>query len=170
MPHAKSLRAIGQSLELLGLTSFVLEKRGQDFILHSDELPDLIELGQRESLAEKVWDSSGSSRRIAKLLRADGTLGFDNSYIAWIDAQGRRKRRKRFSAQATGTKRLSQLLRTLGRHLERVEAYEFKISWHPAGAELEHRSAHGKLEQETFTADKLRDLTLRLRFRRAPRR
>ncbi len=65
MPHAKSLRAIGQSLETLGLSSFVLEKRGLAFILHSDALPDLTELGKKESLDEKVWESSRTSRRIA---------------------------------------------------------------------------------------------------------
>ncbi|HWH78008.1 MAG TPA: hypothetical protein VNT76_11580, partial [Candidatus Binatus sp.] len=71
---------------------------------------------------------------------------------------------------ATGTKRLSQWLRTLGRHLEGVEAHEFKISWSPSVVELEYQSAHGRREQETFTVDKLRNLTVRMRFRRAPRK
>jgi len=170
MPHAKSLRAIGQSLETLGLSSFVLEKRGQAFILRSGALPNLAELGKKESLDEKVWESTRTSRRIARLVRADGGLEFDSSYIAWIDAQGRRKRRKRVSAQATGTKRLSQLLRTLGRHLDRVEPHEFKISWSPSTIELEYQTAHGNREKETLTVEKLRELTLRMRFRRAPRK
>jgi hypothetical protein len=170
MPYAKSLRAIGQSLETLGLSSFVLEKRGMAFILHSDALPDLTELGKKESLDEKVWESSRTSRRIARLIRADGGLEFDASYIAWIDAQGRRKRRRRVSAQATGTKRLSQLMRTLGRHLDRVEPHEFKISWSPSAVELEYQTSHGNREEETLTVEKLRELTLRMRFRRAPRK
>jgi hypothetical protein len=170
MPHAKSLRAIGQSLETLGVTTFVLEKRGTNFILHSAGLPDLAELGKKESLDEKVWESSRNSRRIAKLVRADGALAFDASYIAWIDAQGRRKRRKRVSAQVTGTKKLSQLLRTLGRHLDRVEPHEFTISWSPSEVALEYQTAHGNREQETLTPEKLREMTLRMRFRRAPRR
>jgi hypothetical protein len=168
MPHAKSLRAIGQSLETLGLTSFVLEKRGTDFILHSDALPDLTELGKRESLDEKVWETSRTSQRIAKLARADGGLEFDTSYIAWIDAQGQRKRRRRVSTQATGTKQLSQLMRTLGRHLDRVEPHEFKISWSPTEVAIEYQTAHGNREEETLTVEKLRELTLLMRFRRAP--
>src|SRR5258706_12411091 len=75
MPHAKSLRAIGQSLETLGLSSFVLEKRGLAFILHSDALPDLTELGKKESLRKGLGVESnvaphrapGSRRRRSRI-------------------------------------------------------------------------------------------------------
>ena len=41
MPHAKSLRAIGQSLESLGIVAFVMEKNGRSYIVRSDQLPEI---------------------------------------------------------------------------------------------------------------------------------
>jgi hypothetical protein len=61
-------------------------------------------------------------------------------------------------------------MRTLGRHLDRVEPHEFKISWNPNAIKVEYRTAHGNRDEETLTVEKLRELTLRMRFRRAPRK
>jgi hypothetical protein len=72
MPHAKSLRAIGQSLESLGVVAFVMERDGRNYVVRSDSLPDIAQLDTRKSLSEKVWDSQKSSRRGAHLLRDDG--------------------------------------------------------------------------------------------------
>ena len=119
MPHAKSLRAIGQSLESLGVVLFVMEKNGRNYIVRSDTLPDIAKLDSKKDLSEKVWDSPTQARRHARLMREDGTLRYDQSYISWLDAQGRKKRRRRFSAQATGPMKDSQLLRTVGTHLDR---------------------------------------------------
>ena len=88
--------------------------------MRSAEPVDFAKLA-KPNLSEKVWETQTNSRLHAKLFREDGALHYDDSYIAWLDAQGKRKRRKRFSAQASGTKTLPQLLRTLGRHLDRVE-------------------------------------------------
>ena len=55
MPHAKSLRAIGQSLESLGVVAFVMEKDGRNYVVRSDPLPDIAELDTLKSLSEKVF-------------------------------------------------------------------------------------------------------------------
>jgi hypothetical protein len=103
MPHAKALRAIGQSLESIGVVAFVMEKNGRNYIVRSDSLPEISELSHKQSLSEKVWDSAVSARKATHLIRDDGTLQYDPAYVSWLDAQGRKKRRKRLSAQATGT-------------------------------------------------------------------
>jgi hypothetical protein len=170
MPHAKSLRAIGQSLEALGIVAFVMEKDGRNYLVRSDELPDLAELDHRKSLSEKVWDPPSVARKSARLRREDGALSYDPSYVSWLDAQGRKKRRKRLSAQATGTARISQLLRTLGRHIDRYEPHAFTISWKRDSVCVDYDLADGQTVREILSIDKLRELTVRSRVRRSRRR
>jgi len=170
MPHAKSLRAIGQSLEALGIVGFVMEKNGCNYIVRGNALPELSQLELKKNLSEKVWDVRSSSRGGARLLREDGSLQYDPSYVSWLDAQGRKKRRKRLSAQATGTMKFSQLLRTLGRHIDRLEPHAFTITWEKDAVTIDYDLGDGHQITEVLGIDKLRELTVRMRVRRARRR
>ena len=170
VPHAKSLRAIGQSLEALGVIAFIMEKNGRNYIVRSDSLPDISDFEVKKDLTEKVWDSAIGTRRRAHLIEEDGSLRYDPSYISWLDAQGRKKRRRRFSAQATGTMKVSQLLRTVGRHLDRVEPHTFSIRWTKDAVIMDYELGDGRTISEVLSADKLRELTVRSRVRRARRR
>jgi hypothetical protein len=170
MPHAKSLRAIGQSLESLGVVAFVMKKNGRNYIVRSDLLPDIAALSLKKSLSEKVWDSPSSSRRAGQLIERDQALHYVPSYVAWLDAQGRRKRRKRLSAQTTGTMKVSQFLRTVGKHLDRLEPHAFTITWSREGVCIDYELSDGQQLSEMLTMEKLRELTLRMRFQRARRR
>jgi len=169
MPHAKSLRAIGQSLESLGIVAFVMEKNGRSYVVRSEDLPKISETAAKPSTPMVLETSSPSSMR-AHSFQEDGSVRYDPSYVSWLDAQGRRKRRKRFSAQSTGTARVSQLLRTLGKHLDQLEPHSFNISWNQDGICLDYQSGDGQRFKEIFTPGKLRELTVRSRFRRARRR
>ena len=51
-----------------------------------------------------------------------------NPHISWLDAQGRKVGVGPLSHR-WGVSTLSQLLRTLGEHVDRTEASGFKISW-----------------------------------------
>jgi hypothetical protein len=170
VPHEKSLRAIGQSLEALGVIGFVMEKNGRNYVVRSDSLADLAELDLNKNLSEKVWDAGAAGRKRLQMVGEDGSLSYDPPYVSWLDAQGRRKRRRRFSAQATGTMKVSQLLRTLGKHLDRVEPHAFTIRWSKDAVFIDYKLADGQTIQEVLTADKLRELTVRSRIRRARRR
>jgi hypothetical protein len=169
MPHSKFLRAIGDSLQFLGVVNFVIEKAGSSFVVRSAEPVDPARL-IKPNVSERVWETQTSSRRHAKLFREDGALHYEDSYVSWLDAQGKRKRRKRFSAQASGTKNLPQLLRTLGRHLDRVEPHAFRVSWGEKEVHIDYQLADGTRGQEILSIAKLRELTVRSRFRRAPRK
>ena len=170
MPHAKSLRAIGQSLESLGVLVFVMEKNGRNYIVRSESLPDISDLVSKVNVGEKVWDAPGQQRRRVRLTAADGALHYDQAYVSWLDAQGRKKRRRRFSAQATGTMKVSQLLRTLGKHLDRVEPHTFSISWTRDAVLVDYELSDGQKIREILSAKKLRELTVRSRVRRSRRR
>ena len=170
MPHAKSLRAIGQSLESLDVVVFVMEKNGRNYIVRSDSLPDIAQLNSKKSLTEKVWEPPAQARRRDRLIGKDGALHYDQPYISWLDAQGRRKRRRRLSAQATGTVKVSQLLRTVGKHLDRVEPHAFTIAWTKDAVFVDYEMGDGQKIREILSADKLRELTMRSRLRRVRRR
>jgi hypothetical protein len=170
MPHAKSLRAIGQSLEALGIVAFVMEKNGRNYLVRSDLLRDLADLDIKKNLSERVWDPPSAARRSARLRREGGALAYDPSYVSWLDAQGRKKRRKRLTAQTTGTAKISQLLRTLGRHIDRYEPHAFTISWKKDSVCVDYDLADGETVREILTIDKLRELTVRSRVRRSRRR
>lgn len=170
MPHSKSLRAIGQSLESLGVVAFVMEKDGLNYIVRSDALPDISQVDFKKDLTEKVWETQRADSRHKRLLAADGTLKYDLPYISWLDAQGRKKRRKRLSAQATGTMKVSQLLRTVGKHLDRLEPHAFSIQWTRDSVIVEYELSNGEREREVLPLEKVRELTVRSRFRRARRR
>jgi hypothetical protein len=166
MPHAKSLRAIGQSLEALGVVAFVMQKDGRNYVIRADSLPSLTALAEKKSLSEKIWNLPSLAKKTSALMNENGALIFLPPYVSWLDAQGRKKRRKRQSAQATGTMKLSQLLRTVGRHLDRLEPHAFTISWSEKGAIIYYELADGQQISETLSVEKVRELTLRMRFQR----
>lgn len=170
MLYSKTLRAIGQSLEVLGLNVFVVEKRGENYVVRSDFLPPSSKLSSKRSLVEKVWNSSGPERKRGPLEWDEGSLLYKPPYISWLDAQGRRKRRRRFSAQARGSKKMSQLLRAVGRHLDRLDTNTFNISWAPHTVFVDYELTGGERLHENLTIKKIHELDLRMRFRRAPRR
>jgi hypothetical protein len=169
MPHAKPLRAIGQSLEAFGVSVFEIEKHGRDYVVRSDQLPDVEQFTRKRSLSEKIWESPSSMRTGAGLAQPDGTFRYGPSYVSWLDSQGRRKRRRRFSSQASSTHRLSQLLRTLGRHVDRLEPHSLRISWTENGVSINYEPGTKELITENLSIEKLRELTLRMRFRRSRR-
>lgn len=149
-----------------------MEKDGRNYIVRSDSLPDISALNAKANLNEKVWDAPDRQRERARarLKAADGALHYDQAYISWLDAQGRRKRRRRLSAQATGTMKVSQLLRTLGKHLDRVEPHTFTITWEGDAVFIDYELSDGQKVREILSAAKLRELTVRSRARRARRR
>jgi len=170
MPHSKSLRAVGESLRSLEVTSFVLEKSGQGYTVRTHQPIDPAQLLKLYS-AEETLEAPNPSSRHAKLFREDGMLHYDASYVSWLGALGTRQRRNRFTAQASSTANLAQLLRTLGRHLDRVEPHDFRIVWNDGAAvSLDYQRPDGSWVQEMLTTARLRELSLQNRLRRAPRK
>ena len=162
MPYAKSLRAIGQSLEKLRVQAFRLEREGDSYLVRSQSLR-----GTRNSLAETVSDS-GTDQESIQLTGGDGWLCYEPLDIARLDAQGQRKRQNLGFAQMRGDK-LSQLLRTLGEHLDRKEATVFHISWAADSVSVDYRMPGGVSERKDFSIERLHKLALHLRFRRSHR-
>jgi hypothetical protein len=66
--------------------------------------------------------------------------------------------------------KVSQLLRTLGKHLDRLEPHAFTISWTKDAVIVDYQLGDGHQIREIMSIDKLRELTVRSRIRRARRR
>jgi hypothetical protein len=166
MPYAESLRAIGQSLEMLRVEAFRLEKEGDSYIVRSQFLTPTRQWILRNSLTEDISDSAGPNQKSAQLSGGDGWLRYGPLDIAQLDAQGRRKRANHGSAEMRAD-RLAQLLRTLGEHLDIKQATVFHISWAPDSMSVDYQMPDGIRERKDFTLERLRQLALHSRFRRS---
>jgi hypothetical protein len=165
MFYAKSLRAIGQSLEMLRIDTFEIEKEGYSYVVRSKSLSPTSQWIFRNSIVERMWDSPGAGQN------SIGTdwLRYDCTDISWLDTQGRKSRRSASFGQMREASGLSQLLRNVGEHLDRIEASDFKISWTPDSVSVEYHIPAENRERKGFTAEKLHELGLHSRFRRSHR-
>jgi hypothetical protein len=166
MPYAKSLRAIGQSLEMLRVQSFRLEKIGNSYLVRSHSLTATRQWVLRNSLTEDASDST--DQESIELAGSDGWLCYSPLDIARLDTQGQSKRQDLGFAQMRGDK-LSQLLRTLGEYLDRKEATAFDISWAADSVSVDYQMPDRVRERRDFTVERLRQLALHSRFRRSHR-
>ena len=164
MNHAKSLRVIGQSLDIASVPSFELEKErhAQDYLLRSDSLTKTREWILRDSLHKNDFIEE-SGRPVAD----DALLRFTPIDISRLESQGKRKRRAHSSAQMQGSKNLSQLLRSLGDHLDRIQASAFHVTWTPDSVSVDYQEAAGLSDSRQFSPEQLRQLDLHTRFRRS---
>jgi hypothetical protein len=164
MSHAKSLRVIGQSLEVAKLQVFESKTDGPNYIVQSDSLSPATEWILRHSLSptDVIWQSTrrSTSNRSVRFTPAD---------ISRLDDQAKKQRRTNSSPDRQTHRRLSQLLRVLGDHLDRMEVYSFQIFWTETSSSVQFHSPHGLGDSRSFTAEKLAQLGLHSRFRRSSR-
>jgi|RhiMetdeSRZDD1v2_1073273.scaffolds.fasta_scaffold321210_2 hypothetical protein len=164
--HAKSLRVIGQSLEMLRLRAFRLEKKGDFYIVRSESLTATHEWILRNNLAENILDSPVPDQKSTQLTVGDGWLCYGPLDIARLNARERQKRDNHGFEQTREADNLAQLLRTLGEHLDSKKATAFKISWAPDSVSVDYQTPNGVRERKEFTVEKLHQLALYSRFRR----
>jgi hypothetical protein len=168
MLHSNSLRAIGQSLEMLRVQAFGLEKEGDSYIVRSESLTPTRQWILRNNL-ENDLDSPGPDQKSTQLSWGNGWLCYGPLDVARLDAHGQRKRQGQGLGPLHSADTLGQLLRALGEHLDRKEATAFKISWVPDSISVDYQMSDGASERKDFTLEKLRKLALHSRFRRRSR-
>jgi hypothetical protein len=164
MTHAQSLRVIGQSLQLARVTTFELEKNGPAYLVRSDSLSPSGEWVLRHAISE-----SDFTKQSANPSTANRPLRFAPPAISRLDSLGQQERRKDSSSPTQESTKLSQLMRSLGDHLDRTEASGFQISWHPDSVAVEFHFSDGSSESRTFTTEKLQQLGSHSRFLRSSR-
>ena len=164
--HAKSLRVIGQSLEMLRLRAFRLEKKGDFYIVRSESLTETHEWILRNNLADNILDSPVPDQKSTQLTVGDGWLCYGPLDIARLNARERKKRDNHGFEQTREADKLAELLRALGEHLDSKKATAFKISWAPDSVSVDYQTPNGVRERKEFTVEKLHQLALYSRFRR----
>lgn len=162
MAHARSLRVIGQSLEVAKLRGFELETDGLIYVVRSDSLTQTGEWILRHGL--NLNDIREQSARQSTVTRS---VRFTPADISRLDDQSQRQRKIKFSPHTPEYARLSQLLRTLGDHLDRTEVIAFQISWTSDLVSVDFRSRDGQSNSRTFTTKKLEQLGSYSRFQRS---
>ena len=167
--HAKSLRGIGQSLEMLRLRVFRLEKQGDYFILRSESLTATHEWILRNNLAETSLDAPQGDHNSTQLTVGEGWLCYGPRDIARLTARQRKTPDHREPEQKREADHLAQLLRTLGEHLDSKGATAFQISWAADSVSVEYQTPNGIHDRKTFTVEKLQQLASCSRFRRPSR-
>ena len=162
MNYAKSLRVIGQSLEVARVTTFELEKDGQDYLVRSDSLSETSEWILRNAVGESNFTQPSSRRSTI-----NHPLRFTPYNISRLDSHEQKQRQRHSSSQTQGSRKLSQLLRTLGDHLDQSNVCAFHISWVSASVSVYFQFLDGECDSRTFTVEKLQQLGSSSRFLRA---
>jgi hypothetical protein len=164
MPHAQSLRVIGQSLEVAKLPAFDLATDGLNYDLSSDFLTQTSEWILHHALSPNDISDQSAHRSIS-----NRSVRFSPTNILRLDDQAQKQRRVDSSSHAQMYSRLSQLLRALGDYLDQTRVKTFHVSWNSNSASVDFQLADGQCDSRTFTAEKLEQLGLHSRFRRSSR-
>jgi hypothetical protein len=176
LPYSQSLRTIGQSLEVLGVEAFDLEKEGEDYLVHvtaSQPTTDVpFDRTFLKKIVESVWGSSDADKSASDAAankpsesgKPAESLCYKPSDVSSLDAQGR-LRRSAVNAIPDPHK-LSQVLRVIGDHLDRKKAGACTISLTSRSASITYETGVGHHERDTFTVDNLYDLAVHMYLRR----
>jgi hypothetical protein len=164
MTHAQSLRVIGQSLQTARVTTFELEKNGPEYLVRTNSLSLNAEWILRQATSE-----SDFTKQSGKQPAANRPLRFTPTAISQLDSLGQQERRKPSASQTQEVNKLSQLLRSLGDHLDRTEVSVFHVLWDSDSVSVDFRLSDGQNDSRTFTTEKLQQLGSHSRFLRSSR-
>lgn len=166
LSYAQSLRAIGESLQRQGISTFDLEKRGENYSLQviasqtatgGSFLKKIVQLlGRADNSAREPSDSTVSSR----------TLCYTPSDISRLVTE-QQSRHDGLNVMPDARK-LAQVLRVLGDYLDRKEAVAFTVSVSGHSLSVAYETGHG-VQQESLTIENLYDRAVQMYLRRSKR-
>jgi hypothetical protein len=161
LSYAQSLRAIGVSLEVLGISSFNLEKDGEDYIVYvtASEPTRAKSFGKR--IAGILRWSHNSDKKPCDLLT------YTLSDILRLDSEQRLQYTK--ANLMPDTHKLAQVLRVIGDQLDRKEACAFTISISGTAVSVWYEISGGHQTHESFTVESLYDFAVHMYLRRSKR-
>jgi hypothetical protein len=162
MSHAKSLRVIGLSLEAARIATFELEKYGPQYMVWSDSVTKADEWILRNALRENNVVSQD-----ARHSTANRVFCFSPADISRLDSQAQKQRRNQSFSAAPVSKLLSDCLRTLGDHFDRLQVHAFRIEWTVRSVTVDYQRVDGQRNCRTFTAEELQHLCAHPRLLRS---
>jgi hypothetical protein len=156
MSFAKSLRVIGQSLEIAKVTVFQLESDGRNHVVQSDSMSRTAEWILRYAVRESDSSTLAPRQSTTKISVEPKPVEFSNADIARLDAREAKRRREISASQTEPSMKLSHLLRILGEHLDKSSARKLHLFWLPDAVVIDYRRADGLTDRQRFTPEKLR--------------
>jgi hypothetical protein len=161
---AQSLRAIGESLEARGISTFDLEKHGENYMLRVVASQPATGRSFFKKIAQLLWranDSAGEPSDSAV------TLCYTPSDISRLVTE--QKSRHGGSNVMPDAQKLGQVLRVIGDHLDRKEACTFTVSVSGHLLSVAYETGSGHQIQEDFTIENLYDRAVHMYLRRSKR-
>ena len=162
LSYAQSLRTIGVSLEVLGISSFNLEKYGEDYIVRvtASEPTRGKSFGKRIAGILLRW-SHNSDKKPSDLLT------YTLSDILRLNSEQRLQYSK--ANVMPDTHKLAQVLRVIGDHLDRRETCAFTISMSSDAVSVGYETSGGHQTLDSFTVENLYDFAVHMYLRRSKR-
>jgi hypothetical protein len=150
--HSISLRAIGQSLEVIRAEGFTVTHKNGCHTVRSEALTPTCRWILRNRIVAEARESAltGSS---VELEGGDAWLRFDAAVILRLHDQGRKQRQT--EAFVGRQIKLSHLLRALGTELDVMSVTTFTLEWSPHSVYVDYRTADGDSGRKFFTVEQL---------------
>jgi len=165
--YAQSLRAIGESLELQGISSFDLEKQDENFRLRVIAAEPAREGSFLKRIAQILRRSHNSDREPSDPAAPTQSLCYTPSDISGlINEQQSQHRGVNVMAD---THKLPQVLRVVGDYLDRKEASAFTVSMSGDSLSVAYETGSGHQINESFTTENLYDRAVNMYLRRSKR-
>ena len=176
--YAQPLRAIGQALETLNLTTFELEPTGDDFYVRgvlAAAHPALDDDGLTLEKLSAVWgslpprdrESADSEATAAAPVLTPIELQYTPRDIDRLEQEGQARRTDAHRVPDTAS--LSQVLRCIGAYVNQKPARLVKLIRELDTVTIEYETSLGTELRETFAASALYDLWVRMYMQRAER-
>jgi hypothetical protein len=137
--HARSLRVIGQKLEVAKISRFQLEHDGKHYTITSDLMSRTGEWILRYATSQDTVATSRGPTLNAILQLPPIT--FTEADLIRLDGWESKRRRELVPVQPAT--KLSHLLRLIGAHLDKNAVRMFTIFWTPDSAVLDYKKAGG---------------------------
>jgi hypothetical protein len=167
LSYAQSLRAIGESLEAEGISTFELEKQGENYMLRVVARPPARERNFLKKIAQLLWRADNSDREPSDPAVPAQTLCYTPPDISRLVTE--QQSRHGGSNAMPDARKLAQVLRVIGDHLDRKEACAFTVSVSGHSLSLAYETGSGHQIQESFTVENLYDLAVHMYLRRLKR-
>ena len=137
--HARSLRVIGQKLEVAKISQFQLEHDGEDYTITSDLMSRTAEWILRYATTQ---DTVATDRRLtANTALQLPPITFNQADLIRLDGWEAKRRREFLEIQPPT--RLSHFLRVLGAHLDKNAARNFTIFWTRDSVVVDYKRSGG---------------------------
>lgn len=176
--YAQPLRAIGQALEMLNLTTFEIEPTGDDFYVRgvlAAAHPALVEDELTLEKLSAVWGSlpprehenTDSEAVTPPPVLTPIELQYTPKDVDRLEQEGQARRTDLHRVPDTAS--LSQVLRCVGAYLNQKPARLVKLTREADAVTIEYETSLGTELRETFAASALYDLWVRMYMQRAER-